>query len=722
MAVTGSERTRTVISLSDVLMRNNWVKNRIALVRQAKRSFNALLPDASLCNLVEDREGVNARIVFSTYQTIANAIDEAKAEDGKRFYTPGHFDMIIIDEAHRSIYNKYRDIFTYFDSFLIGLTATPKDEIDRNTYQLFNLPAGIPTYGYELSQAVKDGFLSNGITYADLDEEQKALYEETFTDTDGNLPESIESSAINNWVFNKDTIRKVLNILMTEGIRIEAGSKTGKTIIFAKNHAHAEKILEVWSEQYPDYPPHYCRIIDNYTNYALSLIDDFSSQEKFPQIAVSVDMLDTGIDIPEILNLVFFKKVMSKAKFWQMIGRGTRTCKGLLDGEDKDFFFIFDFCGNFEFFNQTENGVIAKTSLPVQSKIFLLRIQIARALSEIDFQTEELIEFRKKLVSDVTGKINDLNRGNFAIKQHLAYIDRFRKEEDFNSLTEMDVYDITEHIAPLIAPEPDEITAIKFDELMYYIELAHLTNKSWKIARKELKKRTDRLSNFLTIPEIKDKIPLIKKIRKGSYLDNAEIKDFEHIRTELRGLMKYLKGDKKLTYTVDFEDEILVHSVDSDYKTGFELPNYRQRVEEYLSTHQFEPAIKKLRNNSPITKRDLDKLALILWEELGSMDEYSKEAGDLSLGEFTRSITGINKEAVNNAFSDYINNVNLNSRQIDFVKKIIDYIARNGIMKDNSVLMESPFTDAGSISEIFDTGDILAIKKIVEGINRNAVA
>ncbi|MDE4907135.1 DEAD/DEAH box helicase family protein [Methanogenium marinum] len=738
---TGSGKTRTVISIVDVLTQNNWAKNvlfltdRTALIIQAKRSFSANLPDLSLCNLVEDKTQANARIIFSTYQTIANAIDDAKTDEGKRLYTPGHFDLIIIDEAHRSIYNKYRDIFSYFDALLIGLTATPKDEIDRNTYQLFNLPSGIPTFGYELSQAVADGYLvpyqtvitnlkylQNGITYADLSDEEQAQYEDTFTDTDGNLPETIQSSAINTWVFNKDTIRKALHILMNEGIKIESESKIGKTIIFAKSHAHAEKILEVWNEQYPHYPSHYCRIIDNYTNYAQSLIDDLSTPDKFPQIAVSVDMLDTGIDIPEILNLVFFKKVLSKGKFWQMIGRGTRTCKGLIDGNDKTCFSIFDFCSNFAFFNVNANGVSGKFTLPVQSRLFAIRLEIIRALQNIDYQTPELTTFRQQLVTELTEKVNQLNRDNFAVKQHLASVDKFKTPDAFTSLNELDMYEITEHIVPLITPEADEITAVTFDELIYHIECATLTNKPWRKAKRELMKKADRLSNFANIPEIKEKSLLIRKIRDGSYLDDADIHDFEQIRTELRDLMKYLKGDKKIIYTIDLDDEILVHEKTTPYLTGNELRNYRERVEEYLIRHQDTPTIRKLKTNNAIIQTDLDELAHILWEELGSKDEYANEAGDLALGEFIRSIAGIEKDAVNTAFSEYISSANLDFRQIDFVKKIIDYIAINGLMKDKGVLMESPFTDAGSISEIFDMTDIITIRNIIDGINKNAVA
>ena len=350
---TGSGKTRTVIALVKVLLEHGWIKNvlfladRNSLVTQAKRSFVNLLPDLSVTNLCEEKDNYSARCVFSTYQTMMNCIDTVEDEEGKLF-TVGHFDLIICDEAHRSIYNKYRDIFTYFDAPLVGLTATPKDEIDKNTYEIFELESGVPTYGYDLAQAVKDGFLvdfltvesklkflTEGITYDDLPEEEKEEYEATFTDENGELPEKIESSALNEWLFNEDTIRKALDLLMTNGLKIDYGEKLGKTIIFAKNHRHAEKILEVFGKEYPHLPG-YAKVIDNYMTYAQSAIDEFSEPDKLPQIAISVDMLDTGIDVPEVLNLVFFKKIMSKAKFWQMIGRGTRLCPGLMDGKDKE--------------------------------------------------------------------------------------------------------------------------------------------------------------------------------------------------------------------------------------------------------------------------------------------------------------------------------------------------------------------------------------------------
>ena len=450
---TGSGKTRTVIALVDILLRHNWVKNvlfladRNSLVTQAKRSFVNLLENLSVTNLCEEKDNFAARCVFSTYQTMMNCIDTVADETGKKLFTCGHFDLLICDEAHRSIYHKYQDIFTYFDAPLVGLTATPKDEIDKNTYEVFQLENGVPTYGYDLAQAVQDGylvdyrvaetklkFLEEGIAYDDLPPEEQAAYEETFLDENGDWPDRIGAGKLNEVVFNEDTIRLVLHVLMTEGLRVNYGETLGKTILFAKNHAHAEKILQIFGEEYPHLPG-YAKVIDNYMTYAQSAIDEFSEADKLPRIAISVDMLDTGIDVPEILNLVFFKPVMSKAKFWQMIGRGTRLCPGLLDGEDKTGFRIFDFCGNFAFFRLSK-GKPTPNGLPLQGAIFGLKAQIAWKLQDLDYQTEELITFRRRLVEEMAAKVRELNRDNFAVKQHLRFVEQYNDERTYDILTE----------------------------------------------------------------------------------------------------------------------------------------------------------------------------------------------------------------------------------------------------------------------------------------------
>lgn len=736
---TGSGKTRTVIALVKVLLEHGWIKNilfladRNSLVTQAKRSFVNLMPDLSVTNLCEEKDNTTAHCVFSTYQTMIHCIDDIRDDEGKLF-TCGHFDLVICDEAHRSIYNKYRDIFTYFDAPLVGLTATPKDEIEKNTYEIFELQNGVPTYGYELAQAVKDGylvdfmsvettlkFIDQGIVYDDLSEEDKQIYEDTFEDENGELPEAIQSNALNEWVFNKDTIKEVLHILMTKGLRIDYGEKLGKSIIFAKNHRHAEEIFKIFNSEYPDYNG-YAKVIDNYTNYAQSAIDEFSDPKKLPQIAISVDMLDTGIDVPEVLNLVFFKKVMSKAKFWQMIGRGTRLCPGLMDGKDKDKFYIFDFCGNFEFF-RFSSGKPTANMIALQGAIFNLKTQMVYKLQDADFQTSELIEFRKFLVEDMASKVKELNRDNFAVRQHIRYVDQYSNIENYNVLTYENVLQIKEELAPLILPDKDEPSAIRFDALIYGIELAYLVGKKYARARSDLMKKVNSIANIANIPEIQSHTDLINKILHTDYVENAGINEFEHIREELRNLMKYIPRDSRTVYLTDFDDEILeMDWKESDLESD-DLANYRAKAEFYVRQHQDNIAISKLKSNQPLTSTDIESLERILWNEVGTKEDYEAEYGSKPLGEFVREIVGLDMNAAKTAFADYLNNVNLDSRQIYFVNQIVEYIVHNGVMKDLSVLQETPFTDQGSIVEIFtDTSVWFGIKKIIDSINSNAVA
>ena len=735
---TGSGKTRTVIALCDVLLQHGWVRNilfladRNSLVTQAKRSFVNLLPDLSVTNLCEEKDNYTAHCVFSTYQTMYNVIDSVQDEEGKLF-TCGHFDLVICDEAHRSVYNKYRDIFNYFDAPLVGLTATPKDEIDKNTYEIFELENGVPTYGYDLAQAVKDGylvdfisvetklkFIEQGIVYDELSDADREAYEDTFTDENGELPESIASSALNEWIFNEDTIRQVLHTLMTKGLTIDYGSKLGKTIIFAKNHTHAEKILEVFNREYPHLPG-FAKVIDNYMTYAQSAIDEFSDPKKLPQIAISVDMLDTGIDVPEVLNLVFFKKVMSKAKFWQMIGRGTRLCPGLIDGADKDKFYIFDFCGNFEFFRMNKGRPTANM-IALQGAIFYLKAQIAYKLQALAYQTTDLIDFRKSLVEDMVRKVRELNKENFAVRQHLKFVELYASSGSYNALTYEDTLLMGQELAPLITPDEDDAKALRFDALMYGIELACLAGKKYGKARSDLMKKVSAVASVANIPEIMAQSELIDKILHTDYLENAGINEFENIRKNLRDLMKYIPISK-VRYDTNFNDEILSEDWNESELENDDLKNYKAKAEFYVRQHMDNATIAKLKSNIPLTEDDVKVLESILWSEIGTKQDYVAEYGQKPLGEFVREIVGLDMNAAKEAFAEYLNDTSLDSRQIYFVNQIVEYIVHNGMMKDLSVLQEAPFTDYGSIVEIFTDLSVWAgIRQVIESVNANAVA
>lgn len=740
---TGSGKTRTAVGLVKVLLNAGWIKHvlfladRDALVTQAKRSFTNLLPSLSTTNLVKDKKNYNARCVFSTYATMMNVIDSATDDENKKLYTAGHFDLIIVDEAHRSIYNKYKNIFTYFDSLLVGLTATPKDDIDKNTYSIFNLEDGVPTYGYNLAQAVKDGylvpyksietqlnFMENGISYDELTSQEKEEYEETFTTENGKLPKKIDSGKLNKWLFNRDTICQVLNKVMEQGLKVNYGEKIGKTIIFAKNHQHAEEILKVFEEEYPQYYKKsngqpYAMVIDNYTNYSQSAIDEFSDPKKLPQIAISVDMLDTGIDIPECLNLVFFKKVMSRAKFFQMIGRGTRICPLLMDGKDKQEFYIFDFCDNFKFFRM-KKGNEPGIQETLQSALFNLKLELVRQLQEKSYQIKEFDKYRQNLVNCLVKKVKELNRQNFAVKQHLAYVDKFSNIENYNNLTYEDILGIKKELAPLILPDDDEVNALRFDALIYKMELAKISEKSYGRLKTDLCNKVSQLKKLSSIPQVKEKFELIEYILEDDYLKQANIKDLEYIRKNIRELIQYLPK-KSIIYHTDFADSILDTSIHEANLENNSLENYRAKVEFYIKQHQGEELILKVKDNAPLSTQDLVRLEKILWKELGTKEEYQKEYGNKTPGQFIRSIVGLNMNAAKKAFSKYLDKVQLNKQQIYFINEIIEYIVKNGTLTDMHVLQESPFINYGTISELFGA-DITTWKKIrtaIDEINSN---
>jgi type I restriction enzyme R subunit len=522
---TGSGKTRTAISLVDVLSNKSWVKNilfladRRALVKQAKKNFKLLLPNLSLCNLLKSKDNPESRMVFSTYPTIMNAIDETKDKSGNKLFTPGHFDLIILDESHRSIYKKYKAIFEYFDSILVGLTATPKADIDINTFEVFDLANNLPTYAYDLDEAISEGYLNpyhsyetqlkfieQGISYDDLPEEEKELFEETFDDG----VTEISSAALNKFLFNTKTVDIVLQDLMNNGLKIEGGDKLGKTIIFAKNKKHADFIQERFNKLYPEHKDAFSKTIYNDINYVDSIIDDFETKEKLPQIAISVDMLDTGIDIPEILNLVFFKKIRSRVKFWQMIGRGTRLCENLLGpGMDKKEFRIFDYCGNFEYFRINKKDVQSKSVRTLSENLFNIKVEIIRELEHISYQEKDYIEYREQLVKELLTLILTIDEDKFNAKLKIKYIHTFNQESNWKNISETEMNDIAEHIAPLVTILDVDELAKRFDYLMLTIELAHLKGLPANHSKSKVVSTAERLARKGNINDIRTQKDII---------------------------------------------------------------------------------------------------------------------------------------------------------------------------------------------------------------------
>lgn len=744
---TGTGKTRVSISLVDVLLKHNYVKNilfladRTALVRQAMRNYVDLLPNLTCCNLTENKEDPQqCRMIFSTYPTIMNAIDSNRLKDGRRLFTPGHFDLIILDEAHRSVYNKYQDIFQYFDGMLLGLTATPKSEIDKDTYGVFDLEKGNPTFAYELEQAVEEGYLvnyttleykdaimENGVHYDELSEEDKKHFEDTFAeDPTISVTKKVPNTAVNKWLFNQDTIDNMLKELMDKGLKVSGGDVLGKTIIFARSSLHAKAIVERFNKLFPEYGGEFIKQIDYSIKYADVLLDDFGTRDKYPQIAVSVDMLDTGIDVPEILNLVFYKKVKSYAKFWQMIGRGTRLCKNLLGkGQDKEKFLILDFCGNFDYFRVNTNGQDNGKQVGLTERIFNTQVEICRCLQAGEYtQQKEYVDFRQNLVEMLCHEVICLNDDSFRVKLRRKYVDIYRQIENWQDLDTSKIADIKQNIAPIVPVTDKDELARRFDYTMYSIILGTLNQTNINRFAVMVTTSCQKLAGKYTIPQVAAQRQLIDRIIQDGYWAEADIFAFDQAREALRELMQFLDSEIQSIYYTHFDDELVNISVGEPLGGGFGLKPYRERVKSYLHEHEDTLAVYKLRNNKQMTTTDLAVLEKILWQDLGSKEDYVKTYGEKPVGMLVRELLGMDQQAVNEAFSEFITDSSLNSRQIDFVKMIVSYIVKNGNIVDvKSTFSQQPFTEfAGGIGNLF-RDNMLVVQRImgkVSDIRKNS--
>ncbi|MDB9494422.1 DEAD/DEAH box helicase family protein [Spirulina major CS-329] len=740
---TGTGKTRTVIALVDLLMRANWVKrvlflaDRKSLVRQARNAFNQHLPHATVINLMQEKDVQGANVVVSTYPTIMNQINQIEGSD--RQFGPGYFDLVIIDEAHRSVYQKYRYIFDYFDALLVGLTATPRDEVNRDTYEIFSLEQGNPTYAYELKDAIQDGFLvppkgirvdlklpSLGIKYRELSAAEQEEYEAKFSDPEtGAHPPEINGKAINQWLFNDNTIDQALEILMEFGLRVDGGDRLGKTIIFSRNHDHAEKILTRFNANYPHHAGKMARLIDSHDPYAESLLEAFEQKDGDLAIAISVDMLDTGVDVPEVLNLVFFKPVYSRVKFNQMIGRGTRLCPDLLAlGDDKTEFQIFDFCRNFEYFEQGVKEADPKPAESLATKLFKTRLALFEAIAP----QSDLGEVREKLGDRLQTFIASMEPNNFIVRRHLEAVETFRHRERWQHLSDQDHRILTETLAHLPHSLPREKPETRrFDLLCLQIQLALQTQAANLIPLRD--KVRDLLSNLETktnIPMVQAQLPLIEDALQERWWEDVTVPLVETLRLRLRDLIQFVDRTETAIVHTNFQDELLDLSEATVpiAQTGFSPHQYRKKVEAYIRAHQNHVAIAKLRRNLSLTETDLDALETILFttEGLESKERftevYSTQAQNLK--QFIRSLVGLDRSAAKAAFSHYLSNQTLSANQIRFIEQIIDLLTQQGIMNPYQ-LYEPPFTDLHSdgLDGLFGDQDADAIVSIVSTFNES---
>lgn len=727
---TGSGKTRTVIALCDLLMRCNWVKrvlflaDRVALVNQSANAFKAFLPDASPVNLVTDKNA-EGRVFVSTYPTMMGLINEAA--DGQRRFGVGHFDLVIIDEAHRSVFQKYRAIFDYFDSLLVGLTATPKDEVDRNTYGLFDLEDGVPTDAYSLDEAVRDGFLvpaqavsvplkfpREGIRYEELSEDDKDEWDALEWAEDGAVPDRVEAAAVNQWLFNKDTVDKVLEHLMTRGQKVAGGDRLGKTIIFAKNREHAAFISERFDANYPHLKGAFARVITYETTYAQSLIDDFSNKEKAPHIAISVDMLDTGIDVPEVVNLVFFKLVRSKTKFWQMLGRGTRLCPDLFGpGEHKTFFYVFDYCQNLEFFSQDLAATDGSAGVSLGKRLFDARLEL---ISTIDARQEKEppgtvkepkapygdpstdFEVRGALAEQLRTEVAAMNLDNFIVRPHRRLVEAFAKPESWATLSADAVAGLSREVAGLPSQlDAENEEAKRFDLLALRLQVAVLTTApAFERLRDKVKEIAALLVEKDAIPMVREQMALIQDVQSDEWWQDVTVPMLERMRRRLRGLVQFIEKRQRRPIYTDFEDQLGEEQEVAlpGFSVGTNAAKFRAKAQAFLRGHLDHVAIAKLYRNKPLTGQDLAELERMLAESgVGAPDEIKQAAEEgRGLGLFVRSLIGLDREAAKEAMGGFIAGRALSANQLEFINLVVDHLTAHGAIPAER-LYESPFTD-----------------------------
>jgi len=750
---TGAGKTRTVIALCDLLMRCNWAKrvlflaDRVALVTQAVNAFKKHLPEASPVNLVTEKDA-EGRVFVSTYPTMMGLIDEAK--DGQRRFGPGHFDLVVIDEAHRSVYQKYRAIFDYFDSLLVGLTATPRDEIDRDTYGLFDLEKGVPTDAYDLGDAVGDKFLvpskavsvplkfqRQGIRYQDLSEEEKEQWDAQEWSEDGARPDFVEAEAVNKWLFNIDTVDKVLAHLMTHGLKVAGGDRLGKTILFAKNQAHADFIQERFDKNYPRLAGKFARVITFKTEYAQTLIEDFSLKDKMPHLAISVDMLDTGIDVPEVVNLVFFKLVRSKTKFWQMVGRGTRLCPDLFaPGRDKEFFYIFDYCQNLEFFSQNPETTEGSLGESLGKRLFKTRLELIQALdknlapSAVIREGETPLEaLRRETASLLQEEVAAMNLDNFVVRAKRRFVEKYARPEAWTDLPPEAVGELSHEVAGLPAElDAEDEEAKRFDLLLLNLQLAVLrVEPAFKRLSEQVRAIAGLLEEKSGIPMIQAQIVLIQQLQTDEWWQDVTVPMLETVRRRLRSLVKLIEKQARKPIYTNFEDEIGAHAPVElpGFASGDSFEKFRDKARAFLRRHQDHLAIRKLRLNEPLTALDLQELEKMLAESGALNPAHLAQAAAESegLGLFVRSLVGLERDAAKQALNAFTAGRTLTANQIEFVNLVVDHLTANGAMKPE-LLYESPFTNMHPLGPdgVFTSAQVDELMNLLSQIRARAAA
>lgn len=734
----GVGKTRTAVALSKILLKNDWAQNilfladRNNLVSNAEKPFkkyiDGVVSDISAEN--PDRD-INARVCICTYQSMLSFINKPEKD-----FSVGHFDLIIVDEAHRSLFNVYRAIFEYFDSFVIGLTATPSKALDRSTYEILDLKVDEPTFEVKFEEAVNLGYLvsyksfdktskllSEGLKYSELSKEEKDHAEEVGISGDVSPMEFKKTIMGSGTIINETTIDEMFADLFKYGLRVDSGNRIGKTLIFARDHKHAEKIVERFKHSYPHLGDEFCQVIDNLVKKNKTRQNNFAKKDSNPHIVVSVDMMDTGVDIPEIVNLVFFKNVLSRIKFDQMWGRGTRTCENLyvispskdyfegrskddtrIEYKDKQGFFVFDYCANFQFFEERPEGNDPSVCPNLNQKQYILNLAILQNLQDIKYQEQQNFkEYYDQLKEKLIKKVSDLDVNRVDVHGKLAYVDKYKSANNWACLTNKNRYEIESNLVNLIDSDTMDDTGCKSWEYKLTIVQASVIDEKVdsKLQQTQMMNIAKKLLTKASIQEIFNKKDRLKEISDEEYYNRGlDFFDLESLKSELGPLMKYLKDDEKeITILTGFNDVIETSERDSKYDFD-DFRTYREKFINYLQKHYGDSiSINKILNLEPLNNGDLKELQDVLTSLKKDGDQPLFE-NDEDLIVFIRKIIGLDRKVIDAKCSSFLNENEFNNKQRGLINLIIDFAIRNGNITNDDLVNSEPFTEY-EIQEMF---------------------
>ena len=722
---TGTGKTRVAIALIELLRRAKWIQrvlflaDRRELVKQSLGAFKEHLPDVPRAWIEGGEIDKEARIHAATYPGMMGLYQQL---------SPGYYDLIICDESHRSIYHRYKAILDHFDAINLGLTATPTDFIDHNTFNLFNCDDGAPTCYYGYDEAVRDrhlvpyrpvhvartAFQIAGLNPGELPEEVVEQVKNQGVDPDDF---SFEGTDLERSVSNTGTNDAIVREFMEQSIKDVIGTVPAKSIIFAISHRHALEIYKSFNRLYPDLQRRgLSKVIDSLMERAEKTLDDFKYKD-FPRVAISVDMLDTGIDVPSIRNLVFAKPVFSKVKFWQMVGRGTRKWTDPVNGEEKADFLIIDHWDNFAYFQVNNDGRTGSVAEPMPTRLFRLRLEKLQILLGRDEDVPA-----EATRASLQAMLGSLPLENVNVAPHADELRALISDTSvWGTLDENKVRHLSQTIAPLLR---FAITAtwaeLQFENLTEQLALAHLKADPAEI--ENLKGRIEESLRLLPtdLPEVRPHREALSFALSPGFWNHLDYARIVGLQETFAPLMRFRgRRDRGQIIQISLPDEIFRRHwiVFGPGGEGSFAENYRAQVEALvLGLSEGNPALKKLREGKDVTDEELASVSSILCgPDLFVSEDRLREVYDqpsASLADFLRHILGQtrlpSREArISEAFDEWVRrHPRLSATQLMFIRTLRRAVLERAEVTSVDSLRKPPFTGIGDPEQLFEPNDL----------------